>query len=142
MGSCSPCLHTCIVKRAVWHGETARFACPNGLFCSAIWVVLQRSVCQWIAPFGPVFEKILPFPLASCAVADFARDACSRKPMARLLAVTCLRPLEYASKKHRKFGSFGKKQYLCTAFCKNNKLIIYLKYESIRNRFHFDSRFV
>lgn len=40
-------------------------------------------------------------------------------------------------------GYISGKAYLCTAFCKIiNKLIILKLYESIRNRFHFDSRFV
>ena len=42
-----------------------------------------------------------------------------------------------------KFGCYRKKPYLCRAFCKNNLLFTYLTYyEPIRNRFHFDSRFV
>jgi hypothetical protein len=42
-----------------------------------------------------------------------------------------------------KFGHLRKMSYLCTALCKN-LLLTQLKtyYEPVRNRFHFDSRFV
>ena len=41
------------------------------------------------------------------------------------------------------FGYSNKKPYLCRAFMQKHYLLTYLTYyEPIRNRFHFDSRFV
>ena len=46
------------------------------------------------------------------------------------------------SKKKTKILLFHEKAVPLHRILQNNKLIIKFKYESIRNRFHFDSRFV
>ncbi len=54
--------------------------------------------------------------------------------------------VNFRRKKHftlDSFGHFKEKYYLCTAFCKKTLLLTNKTYyEPVRNRFHFDSRFV